>query len=238
MSKNHFKVRAISATSALVIGGALVVAAAVPASAHVTVSSPSATQGGYGTITFKVPTESDTASTTKLVVTVPEDAPLASVTYEPIPGWTTTVTKVPLANPVTVGEATLTERVGSITWTANKDSGIKPGQFQTFPISAGPLPKVETVTFDAAQTYSDGEVVNWNEVEVAGGEEPAKPAPVLKLAAAGAAADAHGASHSTSDSAESTSSTSPWSIAALIASIVAIIISVIAIVGSRAKREQ
>lgn len=236
MFNNRFKHSVTTVVSTVFIGAAFVATAAAPTSAHVTVSSPGATQGGWGTIVFKVPTESDTASTTKLTVTVPENAPLASVSYQPVTGWTTTVTKVKLANPVTVGEATLTERVGSITWTASKDAAIKPGQFQTFPMSAGPLPMIEAVNFTATQTYSDGKVVNWDEPEVAGAAEPEHPAPALKLAA-GSAADGH---HSaTATSAEtSTATTSPWAIAALIASIIAIVISVVAIVGSRAKRSQ
>lgn len=236
MLNNRFKIAATTVVSSVFLGAALVATTAAPASAHVTVSSPSATQGGWGTIVFKVPTESDTASTTKLTVTVPENAPLASVSYQPVTGWTTTVNKVKLATPVTIGEATITERVGSITWTANKDAAIKPGQFQTFPMSAGPLPKIDAVTFTATQTYSDGKVVEWNQPEVAGAAEPDLPAPTLKLAAE-SASDAHH-SASTTAAETTTSSTSPWSIAALIASVVAIVISVIAIVGSRAKRSE
>jgi periplasmic copper chaperone A len=49
-------------------------------------------------------------------------------------------------------------------------------------VRAGPLPKnVNQLEFQAAQTYSDGEVVNWNEPTVKGGDEPEHPAPVPKL---------------------------------------------------------
>src|SRR5436305_15298050 len=49
------------------------------AQAHVTVNPNSATQGGYARIAFRVPTESDTASTTKLEVQLPANQPIASV---------------------------------------------------------------------------------------------------------------------------------------------------------------
>ena len=54
---------------------AAVLGVAGPASAHVTVNPNEATQGGYGRVAFRVPNESDTASTTKLEVNLPENAP-------------------------------------------------------------------------------------------------------------------------------------------------------------------
>ncbi|MFF1735713.1 DUF1775 domain-containing protein [Streptomyces sp. NPDC058247] len=54
-------------------------------------------------------------------------------------------------------------------------------------VRVGPLPKEASLTFDVAQTYSDGSVVSWNESGT-GGEEPDFPAPVLVLDAAAAKA--------------------------------------------------
>lgn len=78
-----------------------------------------------------------------------------------------------------------------MTWTADPGVGIAPGQFQQFVLSAGPLPEQEEVEFKAVQTYSDGNVVNWDQEELADGSEPDKPAPTLTLAAS--TGDAHGA---------------------------------------------
>ncbi|MDQ2839276.1 MAG: YcnI family protein, partial [Actinomycetota bacterium] len=64
--------------------------AAGTASAHVTVSSPSASQGGYAVLIFQVPTESDTASTTEFKLQLPADQPLASVSVQPHTGWSYT----------------------------------------------------------------------------------------------------------------------------------------------------
>ena len=49
---------------------------AMPASAHVVVSGTDATPGGWGVLTFRVPTESDTASTTAVIVTLPDEQPI------------------------------------------------------------------------------------------------------------------------------------------------------------------
>ena len=49
------------------------------ASAHVGVSSTDAAPGGEGKVTFRVPDESDTASTVSLRIQLPTKTPLASV---------------------------------------------------------------------------------------------------------------------------------------------------------------
>jgi uncharacterized protein YcnI len=157
------------------------------AAAHVSVSSPAAVQGGYASLTFKVPTESATASTTGLKVQLPADQPLASVSVLPIYGWTHTITKAKLATPISAGDSTITEAVSVIEWKADSaKTAIKPGEFNQFVISVGPLPKTPELTFKAIQTYSDGKVVSWIEQPAAGSTaEPEHPAPTLKLAAAG-----------------------------------------------------
>jgi hypothetical protein len=45
----------------------------------------------------------------------------------------------------------------------------------------GPLPESGEMTFQALQTYSSGERVNWNQVAVDESVEPEHPAPVLQL---------------------------------------------------------
>lgn len=170
-------------TAALALGIAAVgvLAYAAPASAHVTVSAQDPTQGGYARVAFRVPTESDTASTTKLEVHLPQATPIASVSTMPVPGWTAAVTRATLPQPIKVHDSEVTEAVSVITWTAGPNAAIKPGEFQEFPVSLGPLPNVDQLVFKALQTYSDGNVVRWIEEPVAGGAEPDNPAPVLKL---------------------------------------------------------
>jgi uncharacterized protein YcnI len=178
--------------SAVVAGtvAVLTLAIAGPASAHVTVSSPAATQGGFSTVTFKVPNESDEASTTKIEVNLPADAPVASVSVRPVPGWTAVAEKSKLAKPLEAHGTQITEAVSKITWTASGSAAVKPGEFQTFDVSMGPLPETPQMIFKTLQTYSDGTVVRWIDEPATDGTEPESPAPVLKLAAAGAGADA------------------------------------------------
>ncbi|MGC5050465.1 YcnI family protein [Micromonospora sp. DT48] len=178
--------RFVATAAALTLGA---VATAVfgfvaPASAHVTVNPREAQQGGYGRFAFRVPNESDTASTTKLEVFLPENAPVGSVSTMPVPGWTVNVEKRQVDPPVQVHGSEITEVVSKITWTADEGAAIAPGTFQEFPVSLGPLPEVDQMVFKSLQTYSDGEVVRWIDEPQSGGEEPAAPAPVLTLTAA------------------------------------------------------
>jgi uncharacterized protein len=157
---------------------------ALPASAHVTVSADRAVKGGYATLTFKVPTEEDNANTTKLEVDFPADHPFAEVSTQQKSGWDIAVVKTALATPMTNDDgAQVTQRVASITWTAKStDAAIKPDQFDTFPISVGPLPTdTDSLTFKALQTYSNGDVVRWIEQSAPGGPEPEHPAPSVTL---------------------------------------------------------
>lgn len=166
------------------------IGAATAASAHVTVSSPDAKAGGWGKLVFRVPTESETASTTSITVNLPEKTPLARVSTQPKPGWTVELTKVKHDKPVKVGDFELTETVSAVTWTSTGD-GIKPGEFDEFALSVGPLPKAQSLSFTVAQKYSDDTTANWDEF-AEGDTEPEHPAPILELAAA-ETGDGHGA---------------------------------------------
>jgi uncharacterized protein YcnI len=164
-------------------------ALAVPAFAHVTVSAPGAARGGSdAVITFRVPTESDTASTTGLQVRLPTDTPIAGVLVRPMSGWTHTEKTVKLATPITTDDGDITEAVAEIDWTATA-GGIKPGEFGEFVVMAGQLPDSPRITFKAVQIYSDGSRTAWTEVPAPGSAaEPEHPAPSLDLAAAAPAA--------------------------------------------------
>ncbi|MGY1855459.1 YcnI family copper-binding membrane protein [Modestobacter sp. SYSU DS0290] len=153
------------------------------ASAHVTVSSADAAPGGYGKVTFRVPNESDTASTVALRIQVPTDTPLASLRAQPVPGWTTTFTRSEIDPPVEVHGSEVDEAVSVVEFRAEPGAGIDPGEFQEFALSGGPFPEVDQLAFNAVQTYSDGTEAAWIEPTVEGQAEPERPAPVLSLAA-------------------------------------------------------
>jgi uncharacterized protein YcnI len=205
--------RSLMTRTAVVAGavGALILAVASPASAHVTVNPNTATQGGYTKVTFRVPNETTTANTTKLEVNLPTDAPVASVSLKPVNGWTAVAQKSKLATPIKSHDTEITEAVSKITWTAAPGAVIKPGEFQEFDVSLGPLPAANQMIFKALQTYSDGTIVRWIDEPAADGSEVDHPAPVLKLAPAAAtgtaAAPAAAAGPATTDTSDDSDNT-------------------------------
>jgi len=203
---------------------------AASASAHVTVIGDSGvTQGGWGVITFRVPTESATASTTEVRVAFPSTTPISFASVQPVAGWTAKVTTKKLATPVKTDDGTLDTYVSEVDWKATSPaSAIKPGQFQMFNISAGPMPKAASVSFPATQVYSDGKVVRWNEISQ-GGAEPDHPAPTLTLAS-----DAASAHEETEAKASSTTPSWPG-YAGLAAGILGLIAGVAALGRSRSR---
>lgn len=158
---------------------------ASPASAHVTVDSPDAAAGDHGKAVFRVPTESETASTTKLTVDLPKETPFAFVSAQAKPGWKVSMKKTKHGKPVKVGEYKVTETVSQVTWTAKKGHGVAPGEFDEFALSVGPFPKKPgKVQFSATQRYTDGSTVAWDEPVPESGKEPEHPAPTLTVPAA------------------------------------------------------
>lgn len=182
---NRSTLLTLRGTGAALLTGGLVALGSLPAAAHVTVHADSTESGGWAALTFRVPNESDSASTDKLVVTLPQDTPLASVSVRPVPGWSAEVTTKTLPKPVESNNTTIKEAPRTITWTADsREAAIAPGQYQEFSISGGPLPAPGTLVLPAEQTYTDGEVVSWSEPP-SEGEEPEHPAPTIEVTAAG-----------------------------------------------------
>jgi uncharacterized protein YcnI len=173
-----------------------IVATAGSAWGHVTVQPSEAPQGGFATLTFKVPNEKDDASTTKIVIAFPKDQPIADASVQPVPGWTTNVAKTKLTTPVTSDEGdTLDEQLSTVTFTADAGGGVGPGEFQMFLISVQLPDEGDSLAMPVTQTYSDGEDVEWNEATPGGGPEPEHPMPTVTLTAGGE--DAHGGSTDT-----------------------------------------
>ena len=182
-------------------GLALALGVPLAASAHVTVNPNTATPGSYATVNFRVPTESETASTVKVEVTLPTDTPFTAVLVQPVPGWTATVEKGAYPAPVEVDGNTVSDGPLKIVWQADPGVGIGQDQFQVFSAVLGPVPDTGHVVLPAVQTYSDGEVVNWSATpdEVAA-DDTLEPAPVLYINDA-PPTTGHGASHDTSTAA-------------------------------------
>ena len=163
----------------LAAAAALLAAPAV-AQAHVTIQPPEAPAGSFTRMEVRVPNERDDAGTTKVQVQMPDG--FASVSYEPVPGWTVKVTKEEAPEPIDLHGEEVTEQVDTVTFTGDGKQGIiAPGQFQDFGISVR-TPEGEggeKLTFKAVQTYESGEVVRW-----IGPEDADEPAPTVTLTAA------------------------------------------------------
>jgi|SRR5688572_16114504 len=129
---------------------------AAPVWAHVTVSTANPEPGGFAVYTVRVPNESDTASTIRVEVQIPEG--LAASRYEPVPGWA-----ISLEGGVLVAEG----------------GTIGPGEFVEFRFQARNPESPGELSFPALQAYDDGEVVEWT-----GPPEAETPASVVAVGAA------------------------------------------------------
>lgn len=165
---------AVAAIGVVVLGGV--------AAAHVTVDPSTTAKGGFAVLTFRVPNEKADASTVKVKVMMPSAQPLAFVSVQPVPGWQADVTKTAPAKKVEVEGIPVEQVVGSVTWSGGE---IRPGEFQEFKVSVGPMPTdTDALIFSAEQTYSNGDVVTWDQPTPVDGKEPDHPAPTVRLTAA------------------------------------------------------
>ncbi|HEX4818946.1 MAG TPA: YcnI family protein [Acidimicrobiales bacterium] len=218
---------------------AVVLLTAIPALAHVTVNPDEAPQGGFTKLTFRVPNEQDNTNTVKIDIKFPTDHPIASVSVKPKQGWTYQATTAPLATPITTDDGTLTQAVSEIVWSGGQ---IKPGEFDEFEVSVGPLPKdVDSLKFPVVQSYDNGQDVSWIQDSVEGQPEPDRPAPVLKLTAANQPSSTASSSGSTSSSTSPAvtaavvkkESSNGLAIAALVVGGIALIVGIAAMVSGR-----
>ena len=145
--------------------GAVVVALAVPASAHVTVQPNEAIAESFSKFVVRVPNEQDDASTVKIQVELP---PLAFTRFQDVAGWERKVKTVKFDEPLEAFGSEITEGVGTVTWSGGE---IEPGEFAEFPFSAAMPAGEEALKFPAIQTYDNGDVVEWTGPEDA--DEPA-----------------------------------------------------------------
>lgn len=187
---NHATIRSGLRAAVVTFGvlGLTAFGAAGVASAHVSADQTvQPAQGGYGQVRLIVPTESDTARTTAVAVTIPESVDLTSARTLPIPGWTAKVSTEP------DGAA---QRVSRIEWTANNpDNGLGATEFGVFTFSGGKWPAgVDSVSLPTEQRYSDGTVVRWDEEALDAASEPEHPAPSVTLAESAGHDGAHGQS--------------------------------------------
>jgi uncharacterized protein YcnI len=206
---------------------ALVVGWPAAANAHVTLDPDQAEAGGFTILHFQVPNESDTASTVKVEIAMPDGVILPTVLAEPVAGWDVSIQTTPLETPIETDDGTVTEAVSVVTFEGGE---IKPGEFELFNLEVGPLPDAAgtTLLFPAVQTYSDGQEVRWVDVTQEGQPEPEHPAPHLDLVSATAADDS-----ATSPTGHSDSTAKTLGIIGIVVGAVGVVLGGIALSRSR-----
>ncbi|MFI7235869.1 DUF1775 domain-containing protein [Streptomyces cyaneofuscatus] len=135
---------------------------ATPASAHVEVGSEGARALAENvTLNFDAATESDAAGITKLEVFLPKGITPADVTYGKGPaGWKLAAT----GKGFTVS-----------------GPAVEVGKDVTYSVVVRQLPDVKSLVFKTLQTYDDGRVDRWIELEESSGGGHGHSAPVLEL---------------------------------------------------------
>jgi uncharacterized protein YcnI len=144
---------------------ALLIVPAIPAVAlaHARVSPAVSLSGELQLYSLAVPTEKENATTSKIVLTVPNGFGIDSFVPPPA-GWTQSVKSTGS------GENSVVQQV---TWTGGKTPTDQDSMFQFLAQPSKP----GTYTFHVQQTYSDGSIVDWT-----GPESSESPAPTIEAA--------------------------------------------------------
>lgn len=162
----------LTAVFPAVIAGTLLFAGL--ASAHVSVKPSASKPSAYETYTIKIPVEKD-ISTVKVALKIPAGVDFKN--YQPVPGWKVETAKDNAG------------RVTTVTWAADAEGGIEPGQFQQFYFVAKNPNKDTSIAWDAFQYYKDGSIVEWT------GDGGDSPHSVTTISASGEAAEASDSGH-------------------------------------------
>ena len=146
--------RACAAATLVALG------AASAASAHARISPAVSLSKELQLYSLAVPTEKEGATTTKIVLTVPQGFSIDS--FAPSPGWHRAVQSTGS------GEEAVVQQV---TWTGGS---VPTGEDSLFQFLAQPSGS-KTYAFTVKQTYSDGSIVDWS-----GSESSEDPAPTIE----------------------------------------------------------
>lgn len=222
----------ISALSAAVV--LLVLSAPLAASAHVKITPNTAAAGDDIEVTFRVPNEEEKAGTVKVEIDLPTKTPFADAEYQPVAGWSARIVEAKLPKPIRNDGVEVTQAPVKIIYTAKPGVEIKAGQFQEFPVALDLTPNTGSVEFPTIQTYSNGDVVKWNEPTPADGDEPDNPAPTLYINDPPPTDTESGVTIAATDDAASTASTALiLGTAGLALGVIALVLGIFAFVRSR-----
>jgi len=133
-----------------------VLCAASPAAADVTVSPPSAPQGGGADVTFRV-TNTAKSAITRLTLRLPADLPVAEVYPLSVDDWAPQIVNRPLDKPMLGlhGNSQVNETAAAITWIAMPGKALAPGGSADLTVAMGPLPLSAQMSFKVEPTYAD-----------------------------------------------------------------------------------
>jgi uncharacterized protein YcnI len=129
-------------------------------SAHARIAPSVTLSGQLELYSLVVPTEKEGATTTTVVLTMPQGFTIDS--FVPTPGWKRVVQQTG------AGENAVIQKV---TWSGGHTPTEDDSLFQFL----GEAASNKTYTFQVEQTYSDGEVVDWS-----GSESSPDPAPTVE----------------------------------------------------------
>lgn len=140
---------------------ALLMAAASPAFAHVTLDPPEAPANGYVRVALRVPHGCAGAATERLTLRLPED--VFSAKPMPKPGWRLAITRRPLDEPVPNGHGgERAEVVSAITW---EGGPLPDDQYDEFVLMLqAPAVAGRRVYLPVTQTCTGGATAAWTEV--------------------------------------------------------------------------
>jgi uncharacterized protein YcnI len=225
--------RAVALTIAV---GILVLGTPLAADAHVKITPNTAAAGDDIQVTFRVPNEEENAGTVRVQIDLPRKTPFAGAEYEPVAGWTARVVEATLPHPIRNDGVEVTEAPVEIIYTANPGVEIKAGQFQEFPVALDLTPNTGSVEFPTIQTYSNGDVVKWDEPTPADGDEPDHPAPTLYINDPPPTDTESGVTIAATDDAVSTASSALiLGTAGLALGVIALVLAVFAFVRTRSR---
>ena len=148
--------------------GALALAAASQAGAHVVLSQPHAPAGAHYTGYFRVTHGCDGAATTALRIEIPAD--VEGVKPQPKPGWTLSIEHEPAPG------AKPAQRVSAITWTGGP---LPDDQWDEFGLSAKLPAHAGFVVFPSVQACGQSQV-RWSDPATPG-HASTHPAPTIML---------------------------------------------------------
>lgn len=170
--------------SRLFCAGLACALAAGGASAHIVLSPDATPSGGYYAGVLRVTHGCAGFPTVSLRVSIPSG--VLSAKPQPKPGWTLSVERQPLAQPVpTEGGGLQRDQVSAITWRGR----LPDDEFDTFGLSIKAPAGQGPLYFPTVQTCEKGET-RWTDIPKAGQawRDVPHPAPVLTLGAPSAMA--------------------------------------------------